>query len=95
MERKRIEALIEALEADNLSAVRQLGREWNLNPEALLIHLTEAAGVVYATKREPKSNFFNALMLIGQELDSPGITWGIIERKRREKLTETKKNLFG
>ena len=96
LNKEKITALIEALESDNLSAIRQLGKEWKLDSEALLVHLTEAAGIVYATKKEPtRSEFFSALLLVGRELDSPGIAWGILERRRRENLAENKKKLFG
>lgn len=94
MNKKLITALAEALETDNRSAIRQLGREAGLDPEALLVHLTEAAGIVYATKKEPaRSEFFSALMTLGRELDSPGIAWGILERKRREELSEYRRAL--
>jgi hypothetical protein len=79
-----VKPFIEALETDNPSALRQIGREQRLDLEALLVRIFEAAGVVYATKKEPtRSKFFEALLVIGQELDSEAIAWAIIERKRR------------
>lgn len=95
-QKQLITNLAEALEADNAAALRAIGREAQLETEALLFHTLEAAGLVYATSKEPKrSKLFEALLVVGQELDSAGIAWGIIERKRREKLTESKKALFG
>lgn len=85
MNRKLIENLAEALETDNTSALRQIGREAKLDPEALLVAITEAAGIVHATGKDPRrSPFFEALLLVGKELDNPAIAWAIIERKRRE-----------
>lgn len=95
-QKQLITNLAEALEADNAAALRAIGREAKLETEALLFHTLEAAGLVYATSKEPKrSKLFEALLVVGQELDSAGIAWGIIERKRREKLQESKKALFG
>lgn len=95
-QKQLITNLAEALEADNAAALRAIGREAKLDTEALIFHALEAAGLVYATSKEPKrSKLFEALLVVGQELDSAGIAWGIIERKRREKLTESKQKLFG
>ena len=91
-ERLLINSLIEALEADNTSALRHIAREFGLLPESLLYKTLEAAGVVYATGKEPtRSEFFSALLLIGQEIDSEAIAWGIIERKRRDDRKEATK----
>lgn len=91
MKRQDIAPIIEALETDNTSALRQIGREQGLDIEALLYRILEGAGVVYATKREPsRSDFFTALMTIGKELDSEAIAWGIQERKRRTDESERK-----
>lgn len=90
--RKIVTHLIEALESDNTTAVRQIGREFALNPEALLYHTLEAAGVVYATHKEPsRSDFFDSLLIVGKELDSEAVAWGILERTRRDNLKESKK----
>lgn len=92
MKAKEVTPYIEALETDNTSALRQIGREQGLNIEALLCRIFEAAGIVYATKKEPtRSKFFDALMTIGQELDSEAIAWAIIERQRRIDTAEQKK----
>lgn len=91
-ERLLINSLIEALEADNTSALRHIAREFGLLPESLLYKTLEAAGIVWATGREPKrSEFFEALLVLGQEIDSEAIAWAIIERKRREDNKEANK----
>lgn len=85
---------MEALQTDNITAIRHLGREAQLDTEALLVHLWESAGVVYATKKEPnRSEFFNALLVLGKELDSPAIAWAILERNRREEIANFKRAL--
>ena len=98
MNAKEVTPFIEALETDNTSALRQLGREQGLNIEALLCRIFEAAGIVYATKKEPtRSEFFKALMVIGRELDSEALAWSIIERQRRIDTAaqrEAKRNPF-
>jgi hypothetical protein len=92
MEKKIITAIMEALETDNPPAARALAREYDLDPEGLLYYLLEAAGLVYASGKEPKrSEFFEALITLGREVDSEGVTWGIVERARREKRAETEK----
>lgn len=92
MNKSLVKLLGEALQTNNPSAIRQIGRENNLDAEALIVYLTEAAGILYATKKEPtRSPFFEALMTLGTELDAPAIAWAVIERKRREALPEAKK----
>ena len=92
MKRKEIAPLIEALETDNTTALRQLAREQGLEIEELLFRVFEAAAVVYSTKREPsRSQFFEAVLTIGKELDSAAIAWAILDRKRREEAAEASK----
>lgn len=91
MNKATVKLMSEALQTNNPSAVRQLGREHNLDTETLLAYLMEAAGILYATKKEPsRAPFFEALMTLGAELDAPAIAWAKIERKRREAAPEAK-----
>lgn len=95
-EKELVSNLMEALQTDNAAALRAIGREAKLDTEALIFHTLEAAGLLYAIAKEPKrSPLFDALMTLGKELDSAGIAWGIIERKRREEKAESKRKLFG
>jgi hypothetical protein len=88
--------LMEALQTDNPAALRAIGREAKLETETLIYHTLEAAGLLFAIGKEPKrSPLFEALLTVGKELDSAGIAWGIIERKRREERAESKQKLFG
>jgi len=94
VDKRLIMAMSEALETNNTSAIRQIGRESDLEPEALITYLTEAAGQLYARRKEPqRAPFFDALMTLGRELDSPAIAWGILERKRRENLPAPKRGI--
>lgn len=87
--KKIVWAIMDTLEADNTTALRFIAKEFGLLPESLLYHTLEAAGIVYANGKEPtRSDFFDALLVIGQEIDSEGIAWGIQERKRREQLKQ-------
>lgn len=95
-EKELVSHLMEALQTDNPAALRAIGREAKLETEQLIYHTLEAAGLLFAIGKEPKrSPLFDALLTLGKELDSAGIAWGIIERKRREEKAESKKKLFG
>jgi hypothetical protein len=95
MNKAAVKLLAEALETNNASAIRQIGRENNLTAEALMVYLTEAAGLLWATNKQPsRSPLFEALMTLGTELDAPAIAWAVIERKRRERLPQAKKTFM-
>lgn len=84
MDKQAIRHLAEALENDNLSAVRMMIKGYNLTPETALLYLWEAAGQLIATNRTPKrSAFFEALTVSGEALDSEAIAWGRLENQRR------------
>ena len=84
MDKKQIRALAEALENDNLSALRMIIKGYGLTPESALLYLWESAGQLIATNRTPrKSAFFDALTVTGEALDSEAIAWGKLENHRR------------
>jgi hypothetical protein len=91
--RKLINALTEALQNDNTAAIRALGREHNQTAEELTFLLFEAAGLIYASGKEPRSSeIYKALLTLGRELDSEAIAWSIQERTRRAEIAAARED---
>lgn len=94
--KKLVTALTEALQNDNTAAIRAIGREYQQTPEALTFALFESTGLIYASGKQPRnSDIYEALLILGRELDSEAIAWAIQEKARRDTKAEEAKTSKG